>query len=124
MEELTDCEVLVMKVIWHSEEALSIQEITGAVNATYDKDWKVQTVSTFLSKMVKKGYLDMQRKGRYFFYYPLVTEEAYGDREIKKCVELWSDGKIDGLLAAFTRTHKLTEEERKRIGEMLDELGD
>lgn len=124
MEGLTDCEVLVMKVIWHSEEALSIQEITGAVNATYDKDWKVQTVSTFLSKMVKKGYLDMQRKGRYFFYYPLVTEEEYGDREIKKCVELWSDGKIDGLLAAFTRTHKLTEEERKRIGEMLDELGD
>ncbi len=124
MEELTDCEVLVMKVIWHSEEALSIQEITGAVNATYDKDWKVQTVSTFLSKMVKKGYLDMQRKGRYFFYYPLVTEEEYGGREIKKCVELWSDGKIDGLLAAFTRTHKLTEEERKRIGEMLDELGD
>ena len=124
MEELTDCEVLVMKVIWHSEEALSIQEITGAVNATYDKDWKVQTVSTFLSKMVKKGYLDMQRKGRYFFYYPLVTEEEYGDREIKKCVELWSNGKIDGLLAAFTRTHKLTEEERKRIGEMLDELGD
>ena len=124
MEELTDCEVLVMKVIWHSEEALSIQEITGAVNATYDKDWKVQTVSTFLSKMVKKGYLDMQRKGRYFFYYPLVTEEEYGDREIKKCVELWSDGKIDGFLAAFTRTHKLTEEERKRIGGMLDELGD
>ncbi len=124
MEELTDCEVLVMKVIWHSEEALSIQEITGAVNATYDKDWKVQTVSTFLSKMVKKGYLDMQRKGRYFFYYPLVTEEEYGDREIKKCVELWSDGKIDGLLAAFTRTHKLTEEERKRIGGILDELGD
>lgn len=124
MEELTDCEVLVMKVIWHSEEALSIQEITGAVNATYDKDWKVQTVSTFLSKMVKKGYLDMQRKGRYFFYYPLVTEEEYGDREIKKCVELWSNGKIDGLLAAFTRTHKLTEEERKRIGGILDELGD
>lgn len=124
MEELTDCEVLVMKVIWHSEEALSIQEITGAVNATYDKDWKVQTVSTFLSKMVKKGYLDMQRKGRYFFYYPLVTEEEYGDREIKKCVELWSDGKIDGLLAAFARTHKLTEEERKRIGGILDELGD
>ncbi len=124
MEELTDCEVLVMKVIWHSEEALSIQEITGTVNATYDKDWKVQTVSTFLSKMVKKGYLDMQRKGRYFFYYPLVTEEEYGDREIKKCVELWSDGKIDGLLAAFTRTHKLTEEERKRIGGILDELGD
>lgn len=122
MEELTNCEVLVMKVIWHSEEVLSIQEITRAVNAAYDKDWKVQTVSTFLSKMVKKGYLDMQRKGRYFFYYPLVTESEYGDQEIKKCVELWGDGKIDGLLAAFTKMHKLTEEEKQRIGGLLDGL--
>lgn len=122
MEELTNCEVQVMKVIWHSEEALSIQEIMRAVNAAYDKDWKVQTVSTFLSKMVKKGYLDMQRQGRYFFYYPLVSEREYADREIKKCVELWGDGKIDGLLAAFTRMHKLTEEEKQRIGGMLDGL--
>lgn len=124
MEELTNCEVLVMKVIWGSSDAMSVQEITGAVNAAYHKDWKVQTVSTFLSKMVKKGYLDMQRQGRYFFYYPLVTERAYGDREIRKCVELWGDGRIEGLLAAFTRENKLTEEEKHRIGGLLDELDD
>lgn len=124
MEELTNSEVLVMKVIWHSEEVLSIQEIMRAVNAAYDKDWKVQTVSTFLSKMVKKGYLDMQRKGRYFFYYPLVTESEYGRREIEKCIELWGNGGIAGLVAAFTEAHTLTEEEKQRIGGLLDGLDD
>lgn len=122
MEELTNCEVLVMKVIWGSDKILSIQDILRSVNTTYDKQWKVQTVSTFLSKMVKKGFLDMQRKGRSFFYYPLVTEDEYGRQEIEKCVELWGEGRIDGLLAAFTREHKLTEEEKRSIGGLLDGL--
>ena len=112
LEELTNCEVLVMKVIWSSAEAMSIQEILRAVNEAYGKDWKVQTVSTFLSKMVKKGYLDMRRQGRTFFYHPLVTEKEYGKREIRKCVELWGGGKISGLTA----------EERREIGGLLDEL--
>lgn len=122
LEELTNCEVFVMKIIWKSAEAMSIQEITRAANAAYGKDWKVQTVSTFLGKMVKKGYLDMRRQGRYFFYYPLVTEQEYGRREIEKCVALWGNGKISGLLAAFTQENGLTKEERRQIGGLLDEL--
>lgn len=114
-EGLTNCEVLVMKVIWSSDEVMSIQEILRAANEAYGKDWKVQTVSTFLSKIVKKGYLDMRRQGRTFFYHPLVTEEAYGRREIKKCVELWGGGKISGLLSAFVQEYGLTAEECREI---------
>lgn len=122
MEELTNCETLVMKVIWNSEEALSIQEITNAVNTAYQKEWKVQTVSTFLSKMVKKGYLNMQRKGRYFFYYPLITEEEYGRKEIKRCVDFWGKGKLACLMASFTEVQKLTEEDKEQIRSLLDDL--
>ena len=65
-DALSECEVLVMKVIWQNSEAMSIQEITSRINQRYGKDWKVQTVSTFLSRAVKKGYLEMRRKGRTF----------------------------------------------------------
>lgn len=122
MEELTTSETLVMKVIWQNDEPMSIQDILQRVNSAYGKDWKTQTVSTFLSKMVKKGYLSMQRRGRYFFYELLVTEEAYSRREIAKCVEFWGNGKIDHLLTAFSEVHELTEEERANIRELLDEL--
>ena len=53
-DALSECEVLVMKVIWQNSEAMSIQEITSRINQRYGKDWKVQTVSTFLSRAVKK----------------------------------------------------------------------
>ena len=42
---LTDCEQLVMKVIWNSSDELTLPEIVKAVNETYQKEWKPQTVS-------------------------------------------------------------------------------
>ena len=63
---LTDSELLAMKTIWESGEPLSVQEIMERTNQKYGKQWKVQTVSTFLGRMVKKGYLKMERKGRVF----------------------------------------------------------
>lgn len=121
-EELTECELLIMKVIWHSEEPLSIQEITARINQNYKKDWKVQTVSTFLSRAVKKEYLSMKRQGRLFYYSPLVSEEEYGKKEIKKCVDFWGNGKVDSLVASFAEVRKLTNEEKDSIRRLLDDM--
>lgn len=119
-ETLTECEVLVMKVIWGSDEVMSVQEITSRINRKYKKDWKLQTVSTFLSRAVRKGYLEMKRNGRSFDYYPLVTEQEYGRREIVKCVDNWGSGKLGNLIASFAETRKLSEEEKAHIRRMLD----
>lgn len=119
-EALTECEVLVMKVIWESDDVMSIQEITSRINLRYGKDWKLQTVSTFLSRAVKKGYLEMKRRGRTFDYYPLVTEKDYGRREIVKCVENWGNGRMGNLIASFAETGKMSEEEKDHIRRMLD----
>lgn len=119
-EALTECEVLVMKVIWESGEVMSVQEITSRINLKYKKDWKLQTVSTFLSRAVRKGYLEMKRNGRSFDYYPLVSEEEYGRREIVKCVDSWGGGRFGNLIASFAETGKLSEEEKTHIRRMLD----
>lgn len=119
-EALTECEVLVMKVIWESGEVMSVQEITSRINLKYKKDWKLQTVSTFLSRAVRKGYLEMKRNGRSFDYYPLVSEEEYGRREIVKCVDRWGGGRLGNLIASFAETGKLSEEEKTHIRRVLD----
>ena len=121
-EELTDCEVLVMRVIWNSAEIMSIQEITSKINHTFHKERKTQTVSTFLSRAVKKGYLEMKRNGRSFDYYPLVSEQEYGKREINKCVEIWSDGKLENLIASFSETNKLSEQEKMQIRRVINDM--
>ncbi len=121
-EELTECELIVLKVIWDSEEALSIQEVTERVNRTYEKEWKVQTVSAFLGHIVQKGYLSMERKGRRFFYRPLVSEDTYRERVISKSIEFWSGGRADVYLASLLKQRTYTEEEKRRIRSLIDEL--
>ena len=124
MEEqmMTECELLVMKVIWKSDDVLSLQEITERVNRDYKKNWKPQTVSTFLGRIVRRGYLSMERRGRVFYYHPLMTEDEYGKNEILKCVDFWSNGRADSFLSAFIEERKLTDEEKKRIRSLLDDL--
>lgn len=117
---MTDCEVLVMKTIWESEEFLALRGVTAQVNLKFHKSWKPQTVSTFLARLVKKGFLEMERKGRQFYYYPLVSEADYSKKEIVKCVDFWSDGKIDSLVAAFSQVRELTADEAGRIRKLLD----
>ena len=65
--DISACEKLVMKVIWDSTEELALQEVMDGVNHENSKNWKPQTVSTFLSRLVKKGFLNMYRKGRYCY---------------------------------------------------------
>lgn len=117
---MTECELLVMKAIWSTDEIMSIKGIQALVNEAYNKDWKIQTVSTFLARLVKKEYLRMERRGRSFFYYPLVKEEDYGKLEILKCVDMWGKGKIQALLSAFSEVRGLTKEDKKSIREIIE----
>lgn len=121
-QALSDCELLVMKVIWNCEEELSVQEITERVNREYGRNWKQQTVSVFLGRIVKKNLLVSKRQGRVFFYRPTISEEEYGKKEILKCMDSWGEGRADIFFAALSRAHDLTAEEKEKIRGMLSGL--
>ena len=93
-KEITECEKVVMKCVWDSSQDLSMQEITEMVNTQHGKNWKTQTVSTFLARLVKKDYLKMYRKGRCFYYQPLVDKEEYKDDVLKEYVQFRKGGSM------------------------------
>ena len=119
---LSDSELYVMKIIWRSEESLSLQDIAERVNRIYEKNWKPQTVSVFLGRIVKKNLLTSKRQGRQFYYYPTITEEEYRKKEAVKCVDSLGDGRADVFFAALSQARDLTEEEKEKIRGILNEL--
>lgn len=119
---LSESELYIMKVIWRSEEALSLSEIVEHVQKDYQKNWKPQTVSVFLGRIVKKALLTSKRQGRQFFYYPMITEEEYRKKEAAKCVDMLSDGRADVFFAALSQARNLTREEQDKIRGILNEL--
>lgn len=77
MKKVSDAEEIIMSVIWSHEEPMALDEIRTKANATCGKDWKPQTVSTFLTRLCKKGFISSARKGRYHFYTPLINRQEY-----------------------------------------------
>lgn len=105
-EKMTYCEMLVMKAIWESEDVLALRNTTALVNQLYNKSWAPQTVSTFIARLVKKGFIEMERKGRQFFYHPLISIEDYAKKEIASCVDFWCDGRLDVFVEKYLEANK------------------
>ena len=122
-EKLTDCEQLVMKVVWDAEDELSLMEIMDRVNDKYNKDWKPQTVSTFLARLVRKGYLKHYRQGRVFFYQILIPLEEYKGQLTNDYVSFWNHDNADEFLCALSNERALRQDEIERIKKLINGLG-
>lgn len=74
------------------------------------------TVSTYIAKLVKKGFLKMnQKSGRNATYEILIPELVYQQEQSHKFVKFWNRGSVAQFLTAFYKDHKLTKEEIEDI---------
>lgn len=101
MMNLTDCEQVVMKVIWDAGKDISLIQIMDALVRQYGKDWKRQTVSTFLVHLVQKGYLTSYRVGRVFYYHEEIRIADYLCELTKEYIDFWYDGSVDALVKSL-----------------------
>lgn len=118
-EHLTDCEEMVMKIVWDAERELGLMDITHGVNEACKKNWKPQTVSTFLARLVKKGYLKHYRQGRIFFYQILIPREKYVGKRANEFIEFWNHGNAEEFLIALLGMRDLRSEEKEEMQKLL-----
>ena len=78
---LTTAEMLVMRAIWLADHDMVLSEVVKACNAVYEKNWKPQTVSTYLSHLVQKEFLRMDRNGKIYSYHPIVESQKPGGQQ-------------------------------------------
>lgn len=94
---LSRSEKEVLSVIYDSKEKLSLKGVMDIVNKKYNHTWKQQTVSTFLCRSVKKGYLECYREGRHVFYTPSVERCTALKNDLMNFTYMYFDGDIDKL---------------------------
>lgn len=119
--DISACERLVMKIIWDSTEDLALQEVMERVNEENGKSWKPQTVSTFLTRLVKKGFLSLYRKGRYCYYQPLVSKEDFWKATMQENARFFTKGDM-GALACCLCDDILSGEDIERLRKKINEL--
>lgn len=122
MESMSECELVVMKVIWSRDEELVLSQIVQLVEDMYGRKWNPNTVSTFLSRLVRKGYVTSYKKGRYYFYHVVVTEDEYKSILTSDQINFWNNGSVSEYVCAIFDNQKLNDTDIERIQAKLDEI--
>lgn len=115
MNSLTESEKVTMKCVWELGDGSRLAQIMALANENYKKNWKPQTVSTFLGKLVKKGYIEQYRKGRYFSYKILIDRHDYRCEMLRKDMEFWNDGDMDMYLSELLDKKTFPEDKRNML---------
>jgi BlaI family penicillinase repressor len=106
----------VMSVIW-MRGSLTATDVFESLPPGHG--WKQKTVNTFLTRLVAKGVLAADRKGKAFIYTPKVARE--------KCVQAESDsflrrvfqGATGDLVLHFCERAELTDTEIRELEQLL-----
>lgn len=119
---LTNSEYEVMKIVWESDHDITLQEVLSLCAIKYQKIWKRTTVATFLAHIIEKGVATSYRKGRYFYYKPVINENEYKKLETGNLINFWYDGSASNLVVSLLEQEFLTKDDLKSIQKIISNM--
>lgn len=108
LNKLSDVEMEIMKVMWNSPEPLTVIQL---LNLFKEKEWKNSTMSTLLSRLISKGYLQKQNIGKSNLYSPIITLTEYKNYATKKFVKRIHAGDVRSFIASLIDDNEITSED-------------
>jgi BlaI family penicillinase repressor len=116
---ISDTEWEIMRIIW-LKHPLSANEIIEQLAAA-DSGWHPKTARTLLARLVQKGALGYEAKGRTYVYSPLVSEENCVATASESFLDRVFGGSLKPMLAHFVERQKLTRKDLEELGKLLDD---
>ena len=86
--KLSECETMIMSILLESDEPLVLSEIMARAKSRFCKEWKMQTIWTFMARMEVKGYISSYRVGRYTHYKPEIKLCDFREQKLHEMQEL------------------------------------
>ncbi len=118
-KELTNCEKLIMKVVWEAKEDISTPDTIEQLKVRFGKEYARTTVVTFVQRLVEKGYVTTYRRGRVSYIRPVQSEEEYRNRMLQDTMNFWFDGDCAKMISALCSDSNLDAEEVEKIRQII-----
>lgn len=114
IKKLPDAEFDVMKVVWANEPPVTTNMVMDQLGE--EKKWKVQTVVSLMVRLVERGFLRTEKKGKERFYFPLIGREDYLKFETGNFIRQYHNNSFLNLVNTLYDDNTLTD---KEIDELL-----
>ncbi|MBQ2968578.1 MAG: BlaI/MecI/CopY family transcriptional regulator [Clostridia bacterium] len=116
-QTITDSEYAIMCILWRTEKSMTVSDVVQALDGN---DWTASTVSTFLQRLLKKGIIACDKKGKTNLYYPLLKQTDYDLSETENFLDKIYNGSAKNLIAALFESKKLSAEDVSDLKKMFE----
>lgn len=117
IKKLSKTELEFMKLIWQHPEGIASEVIYEHFPQSRG------TKSTVLFNISEKGYVQNVQQGRHHIYTANISESEYKQALIQQQLnKLFGESSFERLVAAFCGKQKLSEEQAKKVRNLLREL--
>ncbi len=114
---ITDAEYEIMCILWKTNEKLTVADIMKQLNRN---DWTASTVATFMARLLKKGVISCDKKGKTNYYFPVLKQTEYAWDETENLLSKIYKGSVKNLVAALYENKKLSGEDVSDLKKMFD----
>lgn len=119
LRRLPDTELEVLKALWGLESPASRAQLEECLS---EKHWASNTFNTYLARLLEKGYLTCEKRGKTNYYTPQVSREEYQAFESKSVLHKLFGSSVKNFVATLARDGELSQGELDELQRYLDEL--
>lgn len=121
-KKLPDAEFEIMKVVWSHDQSVTTSVIMERLGK--EKEWKAQTIITLMLRLVERGFLRTEKKGKERTYFPLISKEDYLKFETGDFMDRFHSNSITSLVATLYHGKKLSTKDLDELEKWLKEMRD
>lgn len=119
MNQISEAELEVMKILWKLESATSAEIIQSLEN---DSNWKPKTIQTLITRLVSKEALQVDKSNKKaYIYYPNISEEEYKNYANDSFLKKLYNGSINLMLSSFIKDKKLSKDDINELKKLLED---
>ena len=118
---LSDSEKEILEWMWKENKEYSYREIFLEFGEDSEKGWKKQTLSTFLTRMEKKGVIFIRKEEAKCYYKTALNKQEYEKKRAKHILNSYFEGSLNQFMLALTGGEVLNNEDADELRKFLED---
>ncbi|MBT2162585.1 BlaI/MecI/CopY family transcriptional regulator [Zobellia barbeyronii] len=111
MKQLTKAEEEVMQQLWLLEKC----NVATIIEQLPEPKPAYNTVSTIVRILESKGFVNHEKEGKGYLYFPLVKKSDYSNQSINKLVDGYFQGSFKSMVSFFMKKNDMSLTELESI---------
>ena len=120
MQNLTEAEAEIMSKIWEMNAPVSSAMLLSEFSET--RGWKAQTICTFLSRLVNKRFLSVEKRGTANVYTAIISKSDFENSMTEDLISKTYNGSIKNMIASLVDCGKISKEEIKELKDWFNRM--